>query len=146
MKIVKYTRPKNSITVTSSSSSLSSSYGAGSGLPYTTDDNSNYVVDGSTTFLGDEFNWNKIIPATEGVEATEDTEAIEPTPETTINLLKVNEEGLFIDEDKVITQKVINEWFYTDEDGNLHSRLNLVGDGEVSAFGRSEERRVGKEC
>lgn len=29
----------------------------------------------------------------------------------------------------------ISKWFYEDEDGNLHSKLNFIGDSEISAYG-----------
>ena len=35
------------------------------------------------------------------------------------------------------------DWFYKDEDGNIHSRYNFVGDNEVSAYGSGESQGGG---
>ena len=38
---------------------------------------------------------------------------------------------------------IIGKWFYEDEDGNLHSKLNFVGDLDVSAYGASDSGSTG---
>lgn len=42
-----------------------------------------------------------------------------------------------------IADNKIAKWFYEDEEGNLHSKLNFVGDLNVSAYGVAEEGDTG---
>lgn len=83
------------------------------GLPYEVDEFGNYLIKGNTIFKGNGFEWK-----------TKDN----------ISLLSLNEEGLKIQGKTVLCKEDIDKWFYTDSEGNLHCKVNFIGDGHIASI------------